>query len=42
MFNELIKESNTNEKKYSNYKLLNGEIDILENTIKKTDLQIFI
>jgi peptidoglycan hydrolase CwlO-like protein len=34
MFNELIKESEENEKKYFELKQLNGQIHVLENEIK--------
>lgn len=42
MFNELIKESNQNEVKYSILKNLNSEIQVLENSIKKSELEIFL
>lgn len=41
MFNELIKESNQNESKYSKLKELNSEIKVLENSIKKSEVEIF-
>ena len=42
MFNELIKESNQNDLRYQEYKKKLAEIDILENSVKKTDLDIFL
>lgn len=42
MFNELIKESTQNESKYKDYKRQLVEIDILEESIKKSDLDIFL
>ncbi|EAR86922.2 WD domain, G-beta repeat protein (macronuclear) [Tetrahymena thermophila SB210] len=41
MFNELIKESNQNEQKYQDLKKLNAEIKVLENSIKKCEVEIF-
>lgn len=41
MFNELIKESNKNEEKYQQLKKLNAEIKVLENAIKKAEVEIF-
>ena len=42
MFNELIKESSQNETKYKDYKRQLVEIDILDESIKKSDLDIFL
>lgn len=42
MFNELIKESGQNESKYKDYKKQLVEIDILQGSIKKSDLDIFL
>ena len=42
MFNELIKESGENESKYKDYKKQLVEIDILEESIKKSDLDVFL
>lgn len=42
MFNELIKESGQNESKFKDYKRQLVEIDILEESIKKSDLDIFL
>ncbi len=42
MFNELIKESGQNESKYKDYKRQLVEIDILQESIKKSDLDIFL
>ena len=40
MFNELIKESEENEKKYFELKQLNAQIQVLENEIKKSENDI--
>jgi hypothetical protein len=42
MFNELIKESNENQKKYQEYKNHQREIEVLDQSLKKIDLEIFI
>jgi hypothetical protein len=42
MFNELIKEANQNEHKYQDYKRQNVELKILEESVKKSDLSVFL
>lgn len=42
MFNELIRESTQNESKYKDYKQQLVEIQILDESIKKSDLDIFL
>lgn len=42
MFNELIKEANQNENKYQEFKRQNVELNILEESVKKSDLSIFL
>ena len=42
MFNELIKESTSNDGLFQKFKKLEAEIGVLENVIKKTDLEIYV
>jgi len=41
MFNELIKETQQNETKYQTLKIQNAEIKVLENAIKKAEVEIY-